>query len=293
MNANNQEALRLRQQGLDAMWQGRFDDAIASYDEAIAIAADDDVRELITINKAEALLASERDGAEINALPAIVMRRRTPRHVYMAAAVLMRKHHDSDRKRALFYGDIARKAASEMNDPLARATVVNTIGVIQMVESQFADAADNFEQAIEALALVTDRPTEVALARAGVVANLGGAKVLGGEIEEGIQLLLKVVPELKDDYGYTEALLDLCYGYMEQERYAEAEFIGREAMDRATVRRQIRNANHLLGEIMVRTARYSEAEEYFSNVAGFYPEYPNVKELLFTVDLCAVVNWKG
>lgn len=293
MSQNNQEALRLRQLGLDAMWQGRFDDAIARYDEALAAAADDDVRELITIGKAETLLALEQDGPEVTALPAIVMRRRSARHVYMAAAVLMRRYHDHDRKRALFYGDIARKAAAEMQDPFARATVLNTMGVIQMVDSRFAEAADQFEQALEALDLVTDRAADVAMARPGVVANLGGAKVLGGEVAEGIEMLLSVVPQLKDDYGYTEALLDLCFGYIEQERYGEAEFIGREALDRATVARQVRNANHLLGEIMVRTTRYVEAEEFFAAVAGFYPEYPNVKELLFTVDLCAVVNWKG
>jgi tetratricopeptide (TPR) repeat protein len=293
MKTTNQEALRLRQLGLDAMWQGRFDDAIALYDEAIAFAEDDEARELITIGKAEALMAADRDGAEVTALPAIVMRRRTPRHVFLAAYALMRRYHESDRRRALFYGEIARDAATELEDAFAQAKVLNTIGIVLTVESRFTEAAESFEKSVAVLSQVKDRENEVAIARSSFVANLGGAKVLGGQFEEGIAILLAVVPELKDDYSYTEALLDLCFGYIEQERYAEAEFIGREALDRATVRRQIRNANHLLGEIMVRTDRYDEADRYFSTVAEFYPEYKNVKELLFTVDLCAVVNWKG
>ena len=293
MNMNNQEALRLRQLGLDAMWQGRFDEALARYDEAIAIAEDEDTRELLTIHKAEALMAADRDGAEIAALPAIVMRRRAPRHVYMAAGNLMRRYHESDRRRALFYGEIARDAANEMKDAFAQARILNAMGIVLTVESKFADATEAFEDALDLLDEVSGQEKEVAMARASFSANLGGAKVLGGDVEPGIELLLAAVPDLKNEYSYTEALLDLCYGYVELERYTEAEFIGREALERANDRRHTRNANHLLGEIMVRTQRYAEAEEFFSAVAGFYPEYPNVKELLFTVDLSAVVNWKG
>jgi tetratricopeptide (TPR) repeat protein len=294
MDTTNQESLRLRQLALDAMWQGSFEEAIDFYDAANAVAETDDVRELITIGKAEALIACERDGAEITALPAIVMRRRTPRHVYLAAYALMRKHNEGDdRRRALFYGEIARDAAAELGEAFSRAKVLNTMGIILTAESRFRDAIESFDMSLAALSQVSGRENEVAFSRVGILANLAGAKVLGGDITEGIDLLSKVLPRLEDDYSRTEAVLDLCFAYIELERYAEAEFLGIEALELATVGRQIRNANHMLGEIMVRTGRSEEAEGYFSVVAGFYPDYKNVKELLFTVDLCAVVNWKG
>lgn len=293
MNTTNQEALRLRQLGVDAMFQGRIEEAIEQYDRALAVATDEEVREYITIAKAEALIAAEREGAEVAALPAIVMRRRCPRHVFLAAYTLMRRNLESDRRRALFYGEIAGNAATELRDAFARAKVQNTTGVVLAMESRFAEAAEAFDKSLAALAQVRDHESEVAFSRAGILANLGGTKVLGGQVDVGVDMLEKVLGQLTDDYSRTEAMLDLCFGYVEQERYADAERIGRKAMENATDHRHIRNANHLLGEIMVRTERYEEADGYFSVVAGFYPEYPNVKELLFTVDLCDVVNWKG
>jgi tetratricopeptide (TPR) repeat protein len=293
MKPANQEALDLRQLGVDAMWQGRFDDAISLYDQALAVAESDETRELITIAKAEALIAAERDGAEIAALPAIVMRRRSPKHVFLAAYTLMRRFHETDRRRGMFYGEIARDAALELGEPFSRAKVLNTIGIIQTVESKFGEAIDSFDMALAALAQVSGRESEVGFSRSGMMANLGGAKVLAGQVDDGVRLLEKVIGSLTDDYSHTEALLDLCFGYIEQEKYDEAEIVGARALQRASIGRQIRNANHLLGEIMVRTNRYEEADRYFTVVAEFYPEYANVKELLFTVDLCAVVNWKG
>jgi len=294
MSMTNQEALRIRQLGLDAMWQGRFDDAIDRYDEALGLAQDDETRELITIGKAEALIAAEREGAEIAALPAIVMRRRTPRNVYYAAYTLMRKHNEADdRPRALFYGEIARDAATELGDPFSRAKVLNTMGIILTADSRFADAIDCFDTSLAALALVRDRDAEVAVSRSLVLGGLGGAKVIGGDYEEGVRLLEGVLPQMANDYYRAEVVLDLCYGYLELGRLSEAEYFGIEGLELATVQRQTRNANHLLGEVMVRTNRYEEADRYFTEVAGFYPQYPNVKELLFTVDLCEVVNWKG
>jgi tetratricopeptide (TPR) repeat protein len=293
MQLSDQKALELRQSGLDAMWQGRFDEAIETYDAALAVAETDDVRELIAIGKAEALMAAEREGAEINALPEIVIRRRSPRHVYMAAALLMRRFSETDRRRALFYGEIARQATIELGDAFAQATVLNSLGIVLTIESRFGTAIETYDEALAALARVEGRMDEVTRARRLVVGGLGGAKVLAGEHTEGIHLLLGILPELTNDYYRAEALLDVCYGYLELERLEEAEYMGLEALDLAMESRQTRNANHLLGEIMVRSKRFEEADRYFSVVAGFYPQYPNVKELLLAVDLSSVVNWKG
>src|SRR5687767_5533745 len=99
MIENDQEALQLCETGLQEMWRGDVDAAIALYDRANAIVESEDVRELITIRKAEALIAAQRDGVEIGQLPGIVIRRRSTRLVYMAAAVLIRRFTEAeDRK---------------------------------------------------------------------------------------------------------------------------------------------------------------------------------------------------
>lgn len=295
MSTRDEQALNLRQQAFEQMWQGRVEEAIRLYDEGLQIAENDEVAELITIGKAEALIAADRDGAEIQKLPQIVMRRRSPRHVYMAAGVLMRRYNEAeDRKRALFYGEIARDAAKEHGEPLPYASVLNVYGIVLTSDSRFNDACIAFEEAIVTLGTVQPATTSTVTLRASIIGNLGGAKIMADDFEEGIYLINTALPDLTSEYAKAEACGDLCLGYMQLERYEEAEYYGREALDLACVARQSRNANHLLGELMVRTGRHDEAEDFFDVVAGYYPEYGSrVRELLMSVDLLKVVNWKG
>jgi tetratricopeptide (TPR) repeat protein len=294
MTMNERDALQYLESGLQHMWKGEIDAALELYDKASAAAESDDTREVITIRKAEALIASERDGAEVSALPGIVMRRRSHRHVYMAAAVLMRRFVEADdRKRAIFYGEIARTAVAELNDPFARATVLNHLGITLVADSQFAPAVEALEEAMLSMSLLDESRDDYRSLRSSILGNLGGAKILGGETRAGIKVLEGVFHQLDDNYLVAEACLDLCFAYMELERYDIAEMYGDRALHLASVRRQIRNGNHLLGEICLRTQRYDEADQHFDVVASYYPEFKNVKQLLTAVDLCAVVNWKA
>ena len=294
MTQNDHEALQLCESGLQQMWNGAVEAALELYDRALAVVESDESRELVTIRKAEALIAAERDGAEIAALPAIVMRRRTPRHVYLAGYALMRRHADAeDRKRALFYGEIARKAADALEDPIARANVLNGLGVILVADSQFGAGADAF---IEALDVIDDHRGDderLRALRVSTIANLGGTKILLDLSAEGIRLIESVLRHLTVTEHRTEAMLDLAIGYMNLEQHSIAESFARNALELATSRRQTRNANHLLGELCIRTQRYDEADAYFDVVAGYYPDFKNVKQLLVAVDLCSVVNWKA
>lgn len=291
----DREALELYELGLQYMWQGEVDAAIAELDRARALAKTDDVAELITIRKAEALIAADREGSEVSALAGIVLRRRSPQHVYHAASGLMRKFSEGadDRKRALFYGEIARKAADELNEPLPRVHALNGLGVIRVIESHFSEAIELFDQALVVIALAPEQDERLTEMRSIVLGNLGGAKVLSGHTDDGIRMLEGVLPLMNEPYLVAEVCLDLCFGHIERGEYQTAETYGRRALELATIRRQVRNANHLLGEVCVRTDRYDEADAYFDVVAGYYPEFKNVKQLLVAVDLCSVVNWKA
>ena len=276
------------------MWKGEVGAALVAYDRAAALAESEETRELVTIRKGEALIAADREGPEVSALPGIVMRRRNHRHVYMAASVLMRRYVESDdRRRAIFYGEIARTAAAALNDLFARATVLNYLGITLVADSQFDPALEAFEEALLALDTIENQNELVNSFAAGVTANLGGTKILAGVVDEGVHLIETVIDELDDATERAEACLDLCLGYIELEDYDTAEDLAREGLSLASTRRQIRNANHLLGEVCVRTGRYDEADVYFDVVAGFYPGFENVKQLLTEVNLCSVVNWKA
>lgn len=294
MAYEDREARQLCELGLQRMWKGEIDAAIECYDRAMLLAAAEETRELITIRKAEALIACEREGAEVAALPAIVMRRRTPRHVYLAANTLQRRLCEaSDRTRAIFYGEIARSAAGELGDPFAVASVLNNLGITLIADSQFAKGIEVLEEALAAMAPLGDARADHRSLTAAILGNLGGAKVLNGEYEEGVKILESVFARLDDEYLVVEACLDLCFGYLELGRYDLAEGYGRRALESASVKRQVRNANHLLGELCLRTGRYDESDAFFDVVASYYPDFKNVKQLLVAVDLSSVVNWKA
>jgi tetratricopeptide (TPR) repeat protein len=293
MTEREREALQLCDLGLQQMWKGEIDSAIDYYDRAAAVAESEETVELLTIRKAEALIAAEREGAEIAALAVIVMRRRSPRHVYMAATVLMRRFVEADdRRRAIFYGEIARGVVADLNDPFARASVLNHLGITLVADSQFTEGVKVFEEALVVMESTGDRDEHRSL-RASLLGNVGGAKVLAGDYTGGVAILEDVLQKLDDNYLVTEACLDLCFGYLELQRHDVAEMYGKRALALATVGRQIRNANHLMGEICLRTSRYEESDAHFDVVASFYPDFKNVKQLLVAVDLCAVVNWKA
>lgn len=293
MREIDRDAHALCELGLQHMWQGEVDAALDAYGRALATVESEEVRELITIRKAEALIAIDREGAEVSALPGIVMRRRSPRHVYLAAYTLLRRFSEAnDRQRALFYGQIANTAAAELGEPLARANVLNGLGVTHVAESQFKDGIEKFDEALKIIATAPHDERVLAL-RPVVIGNLGGAKIVSGDTEDGIAMVETVIDELNADDLIAEGRLDLCFGYVELEAYDIAEMHGQRGLDLAVTRRQVRNGHHLLGEICVRTNRYAEADRYFDVVAGFYPEFKNVKQLLVAVDLFSVVNWKA
>ena len=294
MSNRDKQARELCEAGLQRMWHGDVERALEDYTRALELAKDEELIDLITIRKAEALIALDRDGAAVAALPRIVMRHRTPRHVYMAATVLMRRYVElEDRRRAIFYGEIGRKAAAELKDPLASASVLNGLGIAFAANSDFMQSLDVLEEAYDQLLLLDENQDEVRSLRPTVLANIGGVNVVSGENEAGIRMLEQALPFLDEQYLVAEAMLDLCLGYTNLGDYETAEAFGMRALQLSTVPRQVRNGNHLLANVAIATGRMDDASDYLDVVASFYPEFPNVKELLLKVDLSAVVNWKA
>ena len=93
----------------------QFDEALALFDEALSLAEDDETRELITINKAHAMIGAQRSGPEVQALPMVLMRRRNPRHTFLAAYALLYKHRLSGEMKCF-----RRRAAWNVAEALGR-----------------------------------------------------------------------------------------------------------------------------------------------------------------------------
>jgi len=287
------EAMRaeeLRKQALAKHRAGEIEESITIYDEALALADEDEARELITILKADAMIAIERGGAEVQALPAIVMRRRKPHHTFLAAYALQYKHRIAgDPKRAIFYGSIAREVADESGEAFWRVAALNELGVVYEIDSQFEKAIDCFETALAVIDAVSDQSAQT-FSRIALISNLGYSKIMLGATAQGITLMESVLDRLQDRSTRSDALIELCYGYIDLGDLERARQYGEEGMDLVVEPRQIRNAHYLLGDVAYKLGDIDAAEFHFAELCRFYPNFRNLKHLLFGIDLRSMIN---
>jgi tetratricopeptide (TPR) repeat protein len=291
MSELNSRIEELRQQALEKVRSEEFDDALALYDEALDLASDEEVRELITINKGHALIAAERTGPEVKALPLILMRRRNAHHTFLSSYALMYTHRlTGETKRAIFYGQIALQAATEAEQTFWKLAALNELGIIYVNDSQFAKAIDAYE---EALALLnTVEGVEESFSRVAILGNLGYNKLLVGDTKEGLSLLHTAVDQIRAPHGRADAFIELCYGYGDLEQYETARHYGELGLELACEPRQVRNAHYLLGEAAYKMGDIEAAEYHFDELARYYPEFRHLKNLLFAIDLRSMLNLK-
>jgi tetratricopeptide (TPR) repeat protein len=288
----NQERIEaLRQEARARLRRGDYEQALEVYDEALALAGDEETRELITINKADAMIALERSGPEVNELPRVIMRRRHPRHVYLAAYALQYKYRlENDLKRALFYGQLALRTAEDASEPSWRRIVLLELGNIYELDSQIDKAVECFN---ESLSINEESPLqEKELSHSYALENLGYCLLLQGQLDEGLSRISEALGMLHDPIGRAEAYIDLCYGYLEKGHFEKALFYGQAGLDIAKDPRQTRNAHYLLGEASYKCGDVEAADFHFSELSKFYPQFRNLKNLLYAIDLRSMVNLK-
>jgi tetratricopeptide (TPR) repeat protein len=290
--SESMRAEELRKLALATVRAGELEKALTIYDAALDAADDEETRELITINKADALIAMERTGPEVQALASVVMRRRSTRNVYLAAYALVFKYRlENELKRAMFYAELALTCAEEADETLWKIGALNELGSIYEIDSKFPQAIDCFDRAIGLIEQLED-PSEHRLTYGIALENLGCSKILNDEYRDGIAIVERSIAEMESPTHVAEAYIDLCYGYLGLEELEQARHYGEAGLELATESRQIRNAHYLLGEVHYKLDDLDRAEFHFDELARFYPEFRNLKNLLFAIDLRSMVNLK-
>lgn len=287
-------AQELRSAALALVREGDCEEALSLYDQALAVIddLDEELRELIVINKADAMIALERSGPEVQELPRVIMRRRNLRHVYLAAYALQYKYRlENDLKRAIFYGQLALTTAEDAGERSWRRIVLLELGNIYELDSQIATAIEHFEQSL-AISDESKENQDKDLSRSYAIENLGYCLMLQGKVDDGIERVHEALSMLSDPVGRAEAYIDLCYGYIEKGEYEKALLYGEAGLEAAKDPRQIRNAHYLLGEACYKAGDADGADFHFRELAKFYPQFRNLKNLLFAIDLRSMVNLK-
>lgn len=283
----------LRQAGLAKVREGAPEEALGYYDEALSLIDDETSRELITINKADALIALERNAPEVQELARVIMRRRNPRHVYLAAYSLQYKHRiENNIKRSLFYGELALRTAEESGEPVWRRIVLLELGNVYEIDSQIPRAIECYQEALGIFGEAANVPEDEHLAHAYALENLGYCHLMQGNVDLGLATIHEALERLKDPIGLAEAYIDLCYGYLEKGDVDNARLYGNKGLEVANDARHVRNAHYLLGEVAYTAGDNDAAELHFNELSRFYPEFTNLKSLLFAIDLRSMVNLK-
>jgi tetratricopeptide (TPR) repeat protein len=282
----------LRQEALARVRNSELEQALRLFDEALGLGPDEELRELIIINKADALITMETSGPEIQELPRIIMRRRNHRHAYLAAYALQFKHRlEGDARRSIFYGRQALQIADEALQPEWRRIVLIELGTACEMDYQISDAIEHYEAALAIDAESADnRDRQLSFGYA--LENIGYCKLLEGAHEEGISFIQRALEYINDPFGLAEAAVDLCYGYLELGNIDRALEHGRRGLSIAVDSRQIRNSHYLLGEAAYKAGDTAGAEYHFDQLATFYPEFKHLKSLLYAIDLRGLVNLK-
>jgi tetratricopeptide (TPR) repeat protein len=283
-------AEQLRQLAYSRARSEQYDEALSLYDEALALAADDDARELIVINKADAMIASGRSGPEVQKLPSILMRRRNLHHTFLAAYALMFLHRtENNIRRAIVFGETALRAANDADQAFWRLAALNDLGICYEIDSQFAKAITCLDDALKLTEIITD-PAERKFSETAILQNLGYNKLLVGETLEGLEIIHGVLNEIEVPSSIPDSYIDLCYGYLELKDFEKARHYGEIGLEFAAEPRQVRNAHYLLGEASYELGDLERAEMHFDELTKFYPQFRNLKKLLFAIDLRSMVN---
>lgn len=298
MNPETMTIEDLRREGLRLYYASSLEEALPYFDRALALDPDDETRDLLTIHKASVHVALQKSSPEVQALPAIIMRRRALRG--LAAYHLATKfENEKDYARARFYLDIALEAADEAGDHRLRVVTTIDLGNLCVYDSRPEEAIEYYDRALALLedgtVLAAVAEKEAQLWAAFATQNLGYCRVVGERPEEGLPLLHRAIEMLDgcDGHAYAaESHLDLCLGYLEVGKLEEARLHGEIGLRDATEDRQVRNGHYLLGEVAYTLGDTEGAEYHFDQLARYYPDFPQLRNLLFAIDLRKIVNFK-
>ena len=289
-----------RRDALAELEKGAFAAALACYDAALASArevADPAFVDWIYVCRAAA--ASELGPAETELveLKRILLRTRDSQTAFRAAyysAAIYRFR--KERNKVFFYANLARRHAEEIGEPRLIGACFNEVGNALAADSRFGEAAAAYRSALERTA---SEAGLLSVPRAQWSDNLGYCLIAEDRVAEGLTLVHAALDTLEKESarGFTVyPLLDLCFGYLKQDRYEEARWFGEEGLSRVAVAGDLeaeKNLLYLLGEASHLSGDAAASQDYFDRLARLYPDFRNLRAYLDVFDFRNVINLRS
>ena len=290
----------LRASALALLEKGDFASSLAEYDRALSAAREaDDPSFVDWIFACRAAAAAEAGPAddELVELKRILLRSADPQTSFRAAYTGARVYElRRDFRKALFYSRIARDHAARTGDPFLMAAAAGTEGTLLTVDSRFEEAAQAYRRALE----VSAPPAKVSpLWRSLWKDNLGYCLVALGDVAQGLALVHEAFEQLEGKGAKAHTvfpLLDLCFGYLKMDRWAESRWFGEAGLERAPLCGEPsveKSFLYLLGEACHLGGDEDAARDYFDRLASLYPEFRNLRAYLDVFDFRNVINLRS
>ncbi len=287
----------LRRQGERAVQEGRLEEALGCLEEALELAEGHGDRRLIHLafcERSAVALELRRETGIKRQLGQILLLNCEPEINHRAAYNLARAHDlAKDFSKALFYARIAYKNAKE-SSPERLALSHNQIGNLLVAESRFAEATEHFEKA---LALLPPTPS---LRRALALDNVGYCYVIQGRRKRGFRALfqsLRMLGRLGATSFEAGPRGSLSFAYIEVGKYRAAIRHGARALaiaEQAGNQEWVKNCLFLLGEAAKLQGEQFAAYDYFTRLQEtYYPEAPQLPQMLLFLDVRKMINLKG
>lgn len=289
-----------RRDALAHLERGEFAAALGCYDAALASAretADQAFVDWMFVCRAAAAAEVGPAEAELVELKRILLRTRDEQTAFRAAySTAYVYEQKKDRAKAMFYARLAQRHAAAIGDVRLVSSCENQLGNNLAADSRFEEAAEAYRAA---LARTEAQASLFSIARAQWTDNLGYCLLSMDRVPEGLALVHDALDTLEreDARGLTVyPLMDLCFGYLKSNRFAEARWFGEEGLARVAAATDLpaeKNLLYLLGEACHLAGDVPAARGFFDRLATLYPEFKNLRAYLEVFDFRNVINLRS
>ncbi len=287
-----------RKAGWEAFKRGGLTEARDHFDKSVTLARHLGDPALIDAALCYRAAISIEIGDTSDAMPIlrrILMKNSEPELSFRAAYSLARGYELTHcEKKALFYSRIAHRHATQAGSDERLAQSHNLLGNLLIAQSDFAGAAPQFEQALSRTS------AEPSSSRAVVLDNLGYCQIVLGSKKTGFRHLfasLRMLRKVGARVYEGSTLLSLSFAYLQINRHREAIRHARRALEIAEQGNDticLKYALFLLGEGEKTSGNPLAARYYFHRLQeNYYPDSPEVADLLLLLDVQQLINLKA
>lgn len=294
---------QLLEQGRIELSEERLEQALSTFAEAERLAESEGsstAADRAWLNQCAVLIGMQRvddlNASVLQRMRSILTAAADPLTSWLAAYDISQIYElKKDYRKGLFYAKITVNRAKLLGRADRIASSYNQLGNLLLAQSCFDEAHEALEQAREQL------PADGGpVRRSSILGNLGYIEVVQGNHRRGFELLhssLRILRRAGRRREQAFAHLDLCFAHLEVGRLRHALRHGVRALALAEEHQEsvsIQYALFFLGETAQLLGDSETARRHFVHLQEkYFPENPQLPDLLLTVGVRGLVNLKA